>query len=110
MAETLREVDLLEYRRKWAGYRPYELVKLKGQEMLVEIISWPYRDKDGETWIKARAIGDPMSIRDYRPRKDIALCNWSHHRQKAYKLGFMAGVKYGYDEARHQQKLVGRDG
>lgn len=88
---------VLELRKKYLGYRPNALGKVKGTDMLYEFTSWPFPEA-GKVYIMARPIGDPTRNQRFEARRGISLNQWGHLRQKAYREGFTAGYNYALDE------------
>jgi len=91
---------ILALRGEYRGYRPYGLAKVRGEEMLYEFISWPWREPDGRVLINARPVGQPASMRSFECRKKISLVTWGMPRQRAYREGFAHGVNWAIKQAR----------
>lgn len=107
MSVVEKSIDaVLELRKRYRGYMPWELARLPGQEMLYEFVSWPWIEtpavvgEQSHVKIMARPIDDSQQARTYEARKQIHPVRWSAHRQKAYRQGFRDGVKYAIQEAR----------
>lgn len=92
----LATTEALDLRKKYRGYRPFALAKLRGQVELLEFISWPFQSEaeGNRVYIMARAIEDPTTIKRYQCRKQISPVSWSHLRQRAYREGFQAGYAH----------------
>jgi hypothetical protein len=107
--ETITHDSILELRKKYRGYMPWQLAEVPGETMLYEFTSWPWQEYGGgEVRIMARPIDDPTANRQFTARKEIHPVRWSSIRQKAYRAGFKAGFAYAAAEARKYAELVRR--
>lgn len=100
--------SVLELRKKYRGYRPFQLAERRGDPVLWEFTSWPWTSGErGElVLIMARRVDDPTSNRSFFARTQIHPVRWSEPRQRAYRLGFGQGVRYAVEAARGYAKPV----
>lgn len=96
---------LYQFRKRYRGYMPWNLAKVRGDEMLWEFTSFPWKEADGRVLINARPIGIAADNRTFEVRKQVSVNRWSSHRQKAYKEGFKVGAAWAI---RERSKLLNR--
>lgn len=102
--------SLLELRKKYRGYMPENLAQVRGEEMLYEFISWPWREADGRVLINVRPVNQPADMRTLEARKQVSAIGWNYLRQKAYKEGFASGIEWAMREQRKLVEQARRDG
>lgn len=83
----------MDLRRKYLGYRPWQLARVRGVDVMYEFTSYPWQEPDG-VYVNARVIEDPTTNRRFKVRSQIGMSGWGHVRQQAFREGWKAGQAY----------------
>lgn len=115
MEEAAKLADAVkqqEVRRKYLGYRPGQLGKVRGVEAVYEFRSFAFAADDGSgVYVMAQVIGDPATYRAFKVRREIALIGWGHGRQRMFRQGWLAGqayLRYMQEEEYRKQRNDGK--
>ena len=84
---------MMEFRRKYRGYRPWGLAKVRGTDVMYEFTSYPWQEDDG-VYVNARVLDDPTTNARFKVRAEIGVISWGQLRQKAYREGWKGGQAY----------------